>query len=92
MDRIINPTEDAKKLSALTCVDNHVKSDQAVGIGSGSTIVYAVQHLAAKIREGKLKNVAFVPSSFQARQLIIENGLTLSSLESFPILDVAIDG
>ena len=33
-----------------------------------------------------------VPSSFQARQLIIQNGLVLSDLEITPELDVAIDG
>jgi ribose 5-phosphate isomerase A len=29
---------------------------------------------------------------FQARQLITENGLTLTSLEEDPVLDVTIDG
>ena len=33
-----------------------------------------------------------MPSSFQARQLIIQNGLVLSDLEITPELDVAIDG
>ena len=33
-----------------------------------------------------------MPSSFQARQLIIEHGLTLSDLEITPELDIAIDG
>ena len=33
-----------------------------------------------------------VPSSFQARQLIVQHGLVLSDLEITPKLDVAIDG
>ena len=33
-----------------------------------------------------------VPSSFQARQLIVQNDLFLSDLERTPELDLAIDG
>ena len=33
-----------------------------------------------------------MPTSFQARQLILENGLELTSLEANPAIDVAIDG
>ena len=34
----------------------------------------------------------FEKNCFQARQLITESGLTLTSLEEDPILDVTIDG
>ncbi|EOA98555.1 Ribose-5-phosphate isomerase [Anas platyrhynchos] len=42
----------------------------------------------------KEENLAIVciPTSFQARQLILQNGLTLSDLDRHPELDVAIDG
>ena len=33
-----------------------------------------------------------MPSSFQARQLIVQHGLVLSDLEITPELDIAIDG
>ncbi|XP_042186340.1 ribose-5-phosphate isomerase-like isoform X1 [Oncorhynchus tshawytscha] len=68
-----------------------VSNNQVVGVGSGSTIVYAVDRLAERVRQEKL-NIVCVPTSFQARQLILQHGLTLSDLDRHPELDVAIDG
>ncbi|XP_060908716.1 ribose-5-phosphate isomerase-like, partial [Labrus mixtus] len=67
------------------------QNNQVVGVGSGSTIVYAVDRLAERVREQKL-NIVCVPTSFQARQQILQHGLTLSDLDRHPELDVAIDG
>ncbi|XP_049596021.1 ribose-5-phosphate isomerase [Syngnathus scovelli] len=83
--------EEAKKQAAYTAVDNHVQNNQVVGVGSGSTIVYAVHRLAERVREEKL-NITCVPTSYQARQLIVLHGLMLSDLDRHPELDVAIDG
>ncbi len=83
---------EAKKSAAIQAVNNHIQSDFHVGIGSGSTVVFAVEHLASLYQEGKIKNIMCVPSSFQARQLIIENNLPLGEINQFPILDVDIDG
>ncbi|XP_065882396.1 ribose-5-phosphate isomerase-like isoform X2 [Dysidea avara] len=80
-----------KKAAAVAAVDELVKDKQALGIGSGSTIVYAVERLAEKVKTEGL-TVKCVPTSFQARQLIINNGLILSDLEQTPQLDLAIDG
>ncbi|XP_061896587.1 ribose-5-phosphate isomerase-like [Entelurus aequoreus] len=66
-------------------------NNQVVGVGSGSTIVYAVDRLAERVRQEKL-NIVCVPTSFQARQLILQHGLVLSDLDRHPELDVAIDG
>ncbi|XP_052357084.1 ribose-5-phosphate isomerase-like [Oncorhynchus keta] len=83
--------EEAKKRAGYAAVDNHVQNNQVVGVGSGSTIVYAVDRLAERVRQEKL-NIVCVPTSFQARQLILQHGLTLSDLDRHPELDVAIDG
>jgi ribose 5-phosphate isomerase A len=86
-----DPTERAKKLAAYTAVNRHVVDGQRIGIGSGSTVVYAVERLAARVREEKLR-VTCVPTSFQSRALIIDAGLTLSDLNATPELDICIDG
>lgn len=83
--------ESAKRAAAHTAVDDHVKDAYRVGVGSGSTVVYAVERLAQRVHEEGLK-VVCVPTSFQARQLIVNNNLELSDLEITPELDVAIDG
>ncbi|XP_066483557.1 ribose-5-phosphate isomerase [Tiliqua scincoides] len=83
--------EEAKRLAARAAVDNHVQTNQILGIGSGSTIVHAVHRLAERVKEENL-NIVCIPTSFQARQLILQNGLNLSDLDRHPELDVAIDG
>ncbi|XP_054159625.1 ribose-5-phosphate isomerase-like [Oppia nitens] len=77
----------AKRDAAFKAVDNHLKDGMNVGIGSGSTIVFAVERIVQK----KL-DVICIPTSFQSKQLIREKGLRLSDLEETTHLDVAIDG
>ncbi|CAB4000110.1 ribose-5-phosphate isomerase [Paramuricea clavata] len=83
--------EAAKKAAGCTAIDRHVKNNQIIGIGSGSTIVPAVQRLAERVKQENLE-VKCVPTSFQANQLIVENGLYLTDLSRNPKLDVAFDG
>lgn len=80
-----------KKAAAIKAVDKYITNNQVVGIGSGSTIVFAVQHLAERVQKEHLQ-IKCVPTSFQARQLILQHGLFLSDLEQTPSIDVAIDG
>jgi len=80
-----------KKAAAYEAVDRFLEDNQKIGIGSGSTIVFAVQRIAERVKLDKL-NVHCIPTSFQARQLIVDAGLTLSDLDRHPILDLAIDG
>jgi len=87
----MSSVEAAKEQAARAAVDDYVSDGQVVGIGSGSTITYAVVRLAERVKEEGIK-VVCVPTSFQARQLIVENGLVLGDLERYPELDVAIDG
>lgn len=83
--------EGPKKAAAYEAVDRFLQDDQKIGIGSGSTIVFAVERIAEKVKlEGM--SLQCVPTSFQARQLIVDAGLTLSDLDRCPVLDLAIDG
>ncbi|CAO1438333.1 unnamed protein product [Diamesa serratosioi] len=83
--------ESAKKSAAEKAVNEHVKNNTVIGIGSGSTIVYAVNRLAERVKAENL-TITCIPTSFQAKQLILENNLKLGDLDSFPVLDLAIDG
>jgi len=104
--------EEAKKKAAHAAVDEavgpllslaHESSDASsplvVGIGSGSTIVYAVERLIELVTEVRKKkspvSVVCIPTSFQAAQLIQDapDGLfQLSDLARHPVIDIAIDG
>lgn len=83
--------EQAKKIAAEKAIDEHIKDNMVVGIGSGSTIVYGVNRLAERVKNENL-NIICIPTSFQAKQLIVQNKLVLGELERNPVLDVAIDG
>lgn len=81
----------AKKLAAFKAVDDWIKTSMVVGIGSGSTVIPAVQRIAEKVKSENL-NLICIPTSFQAKQLILQHGLVLEELERYPEIDVAIDG
>ncbi|MHA2007623.1 MAG: ribose 5-phosphate isomerase A [Promethearchaeota archaeon] len=86
-----NLIELGKKNAAFKAVEDNVKEGMIIGIGSGSTVVYAVEKIAELNREKNL-NLKCVPTSFQSYQLIVQNGLTLTSLDQYPELDLDIDG
>ncbi|EGG22639.1 ribose-5-phosphate isomerase [Cavenderia fasciculata] len=87
MSDIKETLEKAKKLASYKAVDDNVRAGMKVGIGSGSTIKYAVD----RIKELGIP-LTCVPTSFQSTQLIIAAGLELSDLSRTPELDVTIDG
>jgi ribose 5-phosphate isomerase A len=87
--------EQAKKYAAYKAVDDHFPSNpSAIGIGSGSTVVYVVDRIKELSKLRDLSRVKFVPTGFQSKQLIVEAGLQLNSVEEFSVgdLDVAFDG
>jgi len=88
---IEDPIEIGKKNAAFKAVEENVKKGMILGIGSGSTVVYAVIKIA-EINKADDLNVKCIPTSFQAHQLIIENGLPLVTLDQYPEVDLDIDG
>lgn len=83
--------EQAKQVAANRAVDEFVTNNCIFGVGSGSTVIYAVQRLAERVETENLK-VTCVPTSFQAKQLIVKHKLTLGELDTNPVIDVTIDG
>jgi len=86
-----NLIELGKKNAAFRAVEENVKKDMILGIGSGSTVVYAVDAIV-EINKNNNLNLKCIPTSYQSRQLIVENGLTLVSLDQYPEIDLDIDG
>ncbi|KAL7310728.1 ribose-5-phosphate isomerase rki1 [Mucor circinelloides] len=82
--------ENGKRLAAYKAVDEHVSPEnQVVGIGSGSTVVYVIERI---LQKPELKHITYVPTSFQSKLLILDNGLKLGSIEQNDVIDVTIDG
>jgi len=80
-----------KKNAAIKAIEDNLEKNMILGIGSGSTVVYAVEKIA-KMNKIKNLNLKCIPTSFQSYQLIIENSLTLVSLDRYPEIDLDIDG
>lgn len=82
--------EDAKRNAVLKAVDQ-VKSGWVIGLGSGSTVAYAVKELARLHRDRKL-DFSIVPTSYQTEYSAVAHGLRTVSLNDVAIVDYAIDG
>jgi len=82
--------EEAKKRVALEAV-KHVEDGFVVGLGSGSTAAYVIKELGRLMRQGSLR-VLGVPSSSQAMLLAVRSGISLTTLDEYPTLDLVIDG
>ena len=82
--------EEAKKRVALEAV-KHVDDGFVVGLGSGSTTAYVIQELGRLMRQNGLR-ILGVPSSSQAMLLAVHSGVPLTTLDEYPVLDLAIDG
>ncbi|MFX1443648.1 MAG: ribose 5-phosphate isomerase A [Promethearchaeota archaeon] len=86
-----NLIELGKKNAAEKAVDENIKKNMILGVGSGSTVVYAVKRIAEINKQNDL-NLKCIPTSFQSYQLIVENRLNLVSLNQYPEIDLDIDG
>jgi len=83
-------TEEAKRKAALEAV-KHVKDQDIIGLGSGTTIAYAIEAIGEKIKLENL-NVKGIPTSYQAFQLAVKYGIPVTTLEEHPVIDLTIDG
>jgi len=82
--------EKAKRNAAHEAV-KHVEDDFVVGLGSGSTVAYAIEEIGNRIKREKTR-VLGVPTSYQALMLATKHGIPITTLEEHPMLDLTIDG
>jgi len=82
--------EDAKKNAVLKAIEP-VKSGSVVGLGSGSTMAYAVRELARLQRDRKME-LSVVPTSYQMEYLAASHGLKIMNLNEVARVDYSIDG
>jgi ribose 5-phosphate isomerase A len=82
--KALSSIEAAKRRAAYKAVEDHFDTSyKYIGIGSGSTVVYVVEAIVAKGRD-VTSNMAFIPTGDQSKQLIIEAGLPLGSIDALP--------
>lgn len=82
--------EEAKKRAALQAADQ-VHDGFVVGIGSGTTVEYAIREIGERVRSGQIE-VLCIPTSYQVQMLTSKCGISLTSLFEHPEPDLSIDG
>lgn len=81
--------DDEKQLAAKAAVEL-VTDGMVIGLGTGSTAVFAVQMLGQRVKEG-LK-IKAVPTSNSTATLAESVGISIVTLDDYPQLDLDIDG
>lgn len=81
--------DELKKRAGERAVD-FVEDGNCVGLGTGSTTLFAIQEIGKRVKEG-LK-ITGVPTSKRSEQLALDLGIPLTDLNSVDHLDVVIDG
>ncbi len=69
-----------------------VESGMVVGLGTGSTAVYAVRRIGALLAAGQLQRIVGVPTAEVTAREAERCGVPLGSLDDHPSVDVTIDG
>jgi ribose 5-phosphate isomerase A len=69
-----------------------IASGMVVGLGHGSTAIFARRRIAEFLKTGRLKAILGVPCSHLVEQEARLLGIPLTSLEEHPLIDVTIDG
>ena len=82
--------EESKRNAGHRAADM-VEDGMAVGLGTGSTVFFAMERLSERIA-GEGLSIVGVPTSYQAAIRARRYGIALSSLDEHPMLDIAIDG
>ena len=69
-----------------------VRSGMVVGLGTGSTAVWAVRRIGALLADGQLQRIVGIPTAEVTAREAERCGVPLGSLDDYPSVDVTIDG
>lgn len=68
-----------KKLAAEKAVEE-ISSEMVIGLGTGSTVQFALEKISERIKNGELKNIVGIPSSSKTEKEAIRLGIPLTTL------------
>jgi ribose 5-phosphate isomerase A len=89
--RTRNSSAEYKQQAAEAAV-RLVQSGMVVGLGTGSTAVFAIRRIGALLRAGELRGVVGVPTSTAAEAEARTVGIPLAEIEPERNVDLTIDG
>jgi ribose 5-phosphate isomerase A len=95
---IDSPVTDEKKLqdrlkkeAGISSVDL-VRPGMVLGLGTGSTTKFALIEIAARLKDGRLKDIIGIPSSRETEKTAGELGIPVISFDNVQEIDLTIDG
>lgn len=91
MIRLKGDNSKLKQQAAERAVE-FVRSGMVVGLGHGSTAIFAVRRIAQLLHEGQLHDILGVPCSRQLEEDARRLGIPLTTLDEHPVIDLTIDG
>ena len=84
-------TPQPKQQAAERAVE-FVKSGMVVGMGHGSTAIFAVRRIAELLHEGQLQDILGVPCALQVEAEAQRLGIPLTTMDEHPVVHLTIDG
>lgn len=78
-----------KRLAAEKACE-YIEDGMTVGLGTGSTVKYALKKIGKMVQEGLV--IKGIPSSIETKKIAIREKIPLISLEEEPNIDLTIDG
>jgi len=88
---IDDPKAEQKRVAAERAVA-WVESGMTVGLGTGSTAVWAIRAIGAALSDGRLRDIVAVPTSNESDRNARDLGITIVTLAEHPVVDLTIDG
>lgn len=83
---------DHHKRAAGEAAVRFVESGMVIGLGHGSTAVWALRLIAEKLRQGVLRDLVAVPCSRVVAEEARQAGIPLTDFLDIPAIDLTIDG
>ena len=84
-------SEELKKQAGEFAV-NFIQSGMIVGLGEGSTAIWAIRKIAQELQNGTLQNILGIPCSKNVERIAQALGIPLTTLDTHPVIDLTIDG
>lgn len=81
--------EELKKIAAYQAI-KHIKQGMVVGLGTGSTVRYAIEKIGEMVKNGL--DLVGIPTSLSTENLAKKVGIPLSTLNEYQYVDLTIDG
>ncbi|MFP4376089.1 MAG: ribose-5-phosphate isomerase RpiA [Spirochaetales bacterium] len=88
-------SDQTKRLVGYAAVDRYVRSGMKIGMGTGSTAVWAIRRIGELLANGTLTDIVGVPTSSQSELECHRLGIPLRSMNDPQVdgkLDLTIDG